>query len=167
MAVINIPRIHRWDRGLPGGTPVPTTITICTTLCAHRYISRVRSEQVLIFYVPGNVLQRVLSRQKLPNLYQVFPSVFGEDTHDHIYCRFGEAAGLAGNEIPVFYAIIHLPWRRPTPVLLATLPLRNATLSMPGRMLYVQLSRGTCTCAVRAARRRRAWQARSSPQRSS
>ena len=30
--------------------------------------------------------QRVLSRQKLPNLYQVFPSVFGEDTHDPIYC---------------------------------------------------------------------------------
>ena len=25
---------------------------------------------------------RVLSRQKLPNLYQVFPSLFGEDTHD-------------------------------------------------------------------------------------
>ena len=35
--------------------------------------------------------QRVLSRQKLPNLYQVFPSVFGEDTHDRIYCR---AAGV-------------------------------------------------------------------------
>ena len=39
----------RWDRGLPGGTPDPTTIIICTTLCAHRYISRVRSSQVLIF----------------------------------------------------------------------------------------------------------------------
>ena len=41
--------------------------------------------QVLILCVPGNVLQRVLSRQKLPNLYQVFPSVFGEDTHDLVY----------------------------------------------------------------------------------
>ena len=39
----------RWDRGLSGGTPVPTTIIICITLCAYRYISRVRSEQVLIF----------------------------------------------------------------------------------------------------------------------
>ena len=39
----------RWDRGLPGGTPATTTIIICTTLCAHRYISRVRSSQVLIF----------------------------------------------------------------------------------------------------------------------
>lgn len=45
---------NRWDRGLPGGTPVPTTIIICTTWCAHRYISRVRSAQVLIFYVPGS-----------------------------------------------------------------------------------------------------------------
>ena len=29
-------------------------IIICTTWCAHRYISRVRSAQVLIFYVPGS-----------------------------------------------------------------------------------------------------------------
>ena len=43
-----------WDRGLPGGTPATTTIIICTKLCAHRYISRVRSSQVLIFYVPGS-----------------------------------------------------------------------------------------------------------------
>ena len=76
----------RWDRGLPGGTPGTTTIIICTKLCTHRYISQVRSSQVLIFYVPGIVLQRVQSRQKLPNLYQVFPSVFGEDTHDPISC---------------------------------------------------------------------------------
>ena len=45
---------NRWDRGLPGGTPATTTIIICTKLCAHRYISRVRSSQVLIFYVPGS-----------------------------------------------------------------------------------------------------------------
>ena len=51
---------NKWDRGLSGGTPVTTTIMICTTWCAYRYISRVRSSQVLIFYVPGNVLQRVL-----------------------------------------------------------------------------------------------------------
>ena len=40
---------NRWDRGLPGGTPGTTTIIICTTWCARRYISRVRSFRVLIF----------------------------------------------------------------------------------------------------------------------
>ena len=39
----------KWDRGLSGGTPVPTTIIICITLCAYQYIYRVRSERVLIF----------------------------------------------------------------------------------------------------------------------
>ena len=82
---------NRWDRGLSGGTPSPTTIIICTTWCAYRYISRVRLVQVLILCVPGNVLQRVLSRQKLPTLYQVFPSVFGEDIHDPIYCSRGRS----------------------------------------------------------------------------
>ena len=39
------------------------------------------------FYdVRNNDLQRVLWRQKLPNLDQVFPSVFGEDIHDPIDC---------------------------------------------------------------------------------
>ena len=40
---------NRRDRGLPGGTPGTTTIIICTTWCARRYISRVRSFRVLIF----------------------------------------------------------------------------------------------------------------------
>ena len=43
--------------------------------------------------------QRVLSRQKLPNLYQVFPSVFGEDTHDPIYCRRRENTGVLSGAV--------------------------------------------------------------------
>ena len=46
---------NRWDRGLPGGTPGPTTIIICTKSCAHRYISRVRLVRVLIFMYQAKV----------------------------------------------------------------------------------------------------------------
>ena len=38
-----------------GGTPETTTIIICTTLCAHRYISQVRLFRVLIFMYQAKV----------------------------------------------------------------------------------------------------------------
>ena len=52
---LRVPSYNRWHRGLPGGTPGPTTIIICTKLCAHRYISRVRLVRVLIFMYQAKV----------------------------------------------------------------------------------------------------------------
>ena len=46
---------NRWHGGLSGGTPGTTTIIICTTWCAHRYISQVRSFRVLIFMYQAKV----------------------------------------------------------------------------------------------------------------
>ena len=47
-------RVPTVDSGQTSGTPGPTTIIICTTCCARRYISLVRSVRVLNFFTENS-----------------------------------------------------------------------------------------------------------------
>ena len=79
-----VPTYNRWDRGYPRRKLGTTTIIIHAT-CAHRYIACVMSFRVQIF---------------MSDLYQVFPSVFGEDIHDPIDCRKVSSTRSLGVPVP-------------------------------------------------------------------
>ena len=89
MMFISIQTESLTTNGYPRRTPETITIIFCTTWCAYRYVLSLFHGTFVLgtdFCVRNNGLQRVLWRQKLLNLYQVFPSVSGEDTHEPIDC---------------------------------------------------------------------------------